>query len=71
MSKNEFVCDCNVIHENLVNEVVGSMPDEYTFNNLADLFKLIGDTTRCHIFQPFFAVLFIFMHIVYVIFSHF
>ena len=37
MSKNEFVCDCNVIHDNLVNEVKNSMPDEYTFNNLADL----------------------------------
>ena len=49
MSKNEFVCDCNVIHDNLVNEVKNSMPDEYTFNNLADLFKLIGDMTRCHI----------------------
>ena len=38
MSKNEFVCDCNVIHDNLVNEVKNCMPDEYTFNNLADLF---------------------------------
>ena len=25
------------------------MPNENTFNNLADLFKLIGDTTRCRI----------------------
>ena len=25
------------------------MPNEDTFNHLADLFKLIGDTTRCRI----------------------
>ena len=49
MTKNEFVCDCNIIHREAVCEVVNSMPDEYTFNNLADLFKLIGDTTRCRI----------------------
>ena len=50
MSKNEFICDCNVIHENAVKDVKNSMPSENTFNNLADLFKIIGDTTRCRIF---------------------
>lgn len=49
MTKNEFVCDCNIIHQGAVSEVLSSMPDEYSFNNLADLFKLIGDTTRCRI----------------------
>lgn len=49
MSKNEFVCDCNVIHENAVKAVKNSMPSENTFNNLAVLFKLIGDITRCRI----------------------
>lgn len=49
MSKNEFTCDCNIIHEESVNLVKNSMPNEYTFNDLADLFKLIGDTTRCRI----------------------
>ncbi len=49
MSRNEFSCDCNVIHQNVVDNVLKKMPNEDTFNKLADLFKLIGDTTRCRI----------------------
>lgn len=49
MSRNEFSCDCNVIHQGIVDKVLKSMPNENTFNHLADLFKLIGDTTRCRI----------------------
>ena len=49
MSKNEFTCDCNIIHEDSVNHVKKNIPNEYYFNDLADLFKLIGDTTRCKI----------------------
>lgn len=49
MSKNEFICDCNIIHEDMVKDVIKDMPDSFIFNNLADLFKLIGDTTRCRI----------------------
>ena len=49
MSKNEFICDCNIIHEDMVKDVIKDMPDSFIFNNLADLFKLIGDTTRCKI----------------------
>lgn len=49
MAKNEFICDCNVIHENCVTNVKDNIPSEYVFNDLADLFKLIGDTTRCKI----------------------
>ena len=49
MSRNEFSCDCNIIHKEAVNKVLNKMPSENTFNHLADLFKLIGDTTRCRI----------------------
>lgn len=49
MSRNEFSCDCNVIHQSVVDEVKEKMPKEDTFYKLADLFKLIGDTTRCRI----------------------
>ncbi len=49
MSRNEFSCDCNVIHQEAVDEVLKKLPNENTFNHLADLFKLIGDTTRCRI----------------------
>lgn len=49
MSRNEFSCDCNVIHQEVVDEVLQKMPNEDIFNKLAYLFKLIGDTTRCRI----------------------
>lgn len=49
MARNEFSCDCNIIHEKAVKDVLKKMPKENTFNHLADLFKLIGDTTRCRI----------------------
>ena len=49
MARNEFACDCNIIHEEAVKDVIKKMPDEDTFNRLADFFKLIGDTTRCRI----------------------
>ena len=49
MARNEFSCDCNVIHEDAVNEVLSKMPNESIFCRLAFLFKLIGDTTRCRI----------------------
>lgn len=49
MSRNEFSCDCNIIHQEAVDGVLCKMPNENIFNHLADLFKLIGDTTRCRI----------------------
>ena len=49
MGRNEFSCDCNIIHQDAVDKVLKKIPDENTFNRLADLFKLIGDTTRCKI----------------------
>ncbi|MCI8347050.1 MAG: helix-turn-helix transcriptional regulator [Bacilli bacterium] len=49
MSRNEFSCDCNVIHQNAVDEVLQSMPSRKTLDRLAELYKLIGDTTRCRI----------------------
>lgn len=49
MAKNEFVCDCNVIHQESVDEALSKMPDNNVFYRLADFFDLIGDTTRCKI----------------------
>lgn len=42
-------CDCDVIHEEIVNKVREKMPQEETFYVLADLFKAIGDSTRIKI----------------------
>lgn len=42
-------CDCDVIHEEIVNSVKDKMPQKDTFNNLAALFKVFGDPTRVKI----------------------
>ena len=49
MSKNEFICDCNVIHEEIVNKVLSLMAEEDSFYKLAEFFKILGDTTRIKI----------------------
>ena len=49
MFKNDYSCDCNIIHQDKVNAVIESMLSDKTFLNMAELFKLIGDTTRCRI----------------------
>ena len=47
MSKNEFICDCNMVHEEMVKDTLSKMPEDAKLNNLADFFKIMGDTTRC------------------------
>jgi ArsR family transcriptional regulator len=42
-------CDCNVIHEEIVGGVRAKMPPEETLYNLAELFKVFGDSTRVKI----------------------
>jgi len=42
-------CDCDVIHEETVNEVRAKMPQEETLYDLAELFKVFGDSTRIKI----------------------
>lgn len=49
MSKNEFICDCNIIHEEIVKNTLKNMADEDLFNKLAEFFKILGDTTRTKI----------------------
>jgi DNA-binding transcriptional ArsR family regulator len=43
------LCDCDVIHEAVVAEVRSKMPDEEVLMDLADLFKVFGDSTRVRI----------------------
>lgn len=49
MSKNEFICDCNAIHQDIVNDTLKQMGDEDLLNKLAEFFKILGDTTRVKI----------------------
>jgi len=49
MKKNIDVCDCNVIHEDIVDMVKAKMPVESQLYDLADFFKVLGDSTRVKI----------------------
>ncbi len=42
-------CDCNVIHQDIVDMVKENMPIEENLYDLAELFKVFGDTTRIKI----------------------
>ena len=42
-------CDCNGIHEDLLKIVNDTMPEETELYDLAELFKVFGDSTRIRI----------------------
>lgn len=42
-------CDCNIIHKDVIALVKKSMPQEEKLFDLAELFKVFGDTTRIKI----------------------
>jgi len=42
-------CDCNVIHQDIVDKARKGMPEEEKLYDLAELFKVFGDTTRIKI----------------------
>ncbi|WP_207725790.1 metalloregulator ArsR/SmtB family transcription factor [Clostridium sp. DJ247] len=48
-------CNCTIIHEDIINKVKENIPLEETLYDLAELFKVFGDTTRikiiCALFQ--------------------
>ncbi len=49
MSEESYVCNCNVIHKDVVCEVKSKMKQADTYVQLASLFKLFGDSTRVKI----------------------
>jgi DNA-binding transcriptional ArsR family regulator len=55
-NKNNIeTCNCTIIHEDIINKVKKCIPEEETLYDLADLFKVLGDSTRikilCALFQ--------------------
>ena len=44
-----YQCDCNIIHEKVVETVRQVMPEEEKFIDLADTFKIFSDSTRIKI----------------------
>jgi len=49
MEKNIEFCNCSTIHEDVVERVRKSIPQEETLYDLAELFKVFGDSTRIRI----------------------
>ena len=49
MRKEQFVCDCEVIHEDVVNRIRGQLPDGDDLYALANFYKLLADNTRVRI----------------------
>lgn len=62
-TKNEFpesktgsqdFCECTILHQDIITSVKENMPDEETLYDLAELFKVFGDTTRTKILYALF-----------------
>ncbi|NLY47009.1 MAG: winged helix-turn-helix transcriptional regulator [Tissierella sp.] len=51
---NADSCNCTIIHEDVVNKVKKDMPKEEKLYDLADLFKVLGDSTRVRILSALF-----------------
>lgn len=49
MPKNEFICDCAMLHEDVVAHVRAQMPTDALCQKGAAFFKLLGDATRMKI----------------------
>lgn len=49
IGKKQLVCDCDMIHEDVVARVRVAMPDGEKFYDLANLYKMFADNTRLKI----------------------
>ena len=49
MQKKEEICDCELIHEDIVKKVKSAFPKDEMLFDLADFYKIFGDTTRVKI----------------------
>ncbi len=47
-------CGCLFVHEDTVRQVLGGMPGDKTLYDLAELFKVFGDSTRIKILYALF-----------------
>ena len=49
MPRNEYSCDCNVVHHDAVERSLASMPSDETIDRLSEFYKIMGDATRCRL----------------------
>jgi ArsR family transcriptional regulator len=47
--REAVTCDCNVIHKDIIDKVRVHMPEDERLYDLAELFKVFGDSTRIRI----------------------
>ena len=52
--KNLEICESDVVHEGVVATVRAALPDEDTLADVAELFKVFGDSTRTRILSALF-----------------
>lgn len=46
MPKNEYICDCTVVHKESVQKALQNLPKDAVLVKSATFFKVIGDRTR-------------------------
>lgn len=49
MREKDEVCECEIIHEDVVKRVKATFPKDEMIFDLADFYKIFGDTTRVKI----------------------
>lgn len=49
MPRNEFICDCHPIDEELVTRTKCAIPNNEMITDVARFFSVVGDGTRCKI----------------------
>lgn len=49
MVKNQYLCDCNIIHREAVRDALAAMPSRATLQKLALIYKLLENETRYQI----------------------
>lgn len=54
MKDIENRCECTCVHEKIIGKVKDKMPEDEKLYDLADLFKVFGDTTRIKIIYALF-----------------
>lgn len=49
MAREKLICDCDVIHQDILKEVSRNMPKKGSFDRLSLLYKAFSDPTRLRI----------------------
>ena len=54
MEKELDCCEVNEVHSSVLKKIIAEMPDEIEIYNIAELFKVFGDSTRIRILYVLF-----------------